>query len=127
MVSMMICGSNEAIAGVFDDALPALFIGVELGAGDGFDGVLPGARGDAVVGAGEIRLGDLQIERGLAERLVLGEDDLFGDVAVLGLQTEAPAGFGVDAVELAAAFAAVDQTVTSFHRHEVQPTKKRTE
>ncbi len=38
----------------------------------------------AVVGAGEIRLGDLEIERRLAEGLILGEDDLLGGITVLG-------------------------------------------
>jgi len=68
--------------------------------------------------------GNLQIERGLTERLILGEDDLLGRIAVHGSQAEPLAGFGIDAVELAAALAAMDQAVTFFHRHEVQPTRE---
>ena len=47
------------------------------------NGLLPGARGDAVVGAGQIGLGDLEIEHRLALGLVLGLDDLAGLVLVV--------------------------------------------
>jgi len=86
--------------------------------------VLPGARRDTVVGAGEIGFGNLQIERGLTERLILGEDDLLGGITILGFQTESLSGLGIDAVEFVAALTAVDQTETSFHRHCVQPTRE---
>ena len=59
-----------------------------FGVGQCLDGVLPGAGGDAIVCAGQICLGDLQIERGLPERLIFGKDDLLGRISVLGLQTE---------------------------------------
>ena len=76
-----------------------------------------------MAGAGEIRLGNLEIERGLAKRLVLGEDDLLGRIAVAGFETVTVAGFGIDAVELMA-LTATDETETFFHRHGVQPTKE---
>src|ERR1017187_8760899 len=64
---------------------------------------LPGARDNAVVGAGQIRLGDLEIEHGLALGLILRLNDLPGFVAVGGLQAGALAGGFVHAIEHAAA------------------------
>lgn len=49
---------------------------------DRFDGVMPGARVDTVVAAGQIGCGDLQIQRRLPQGLVLGEKDLFGPISV---------------------------------------------
>jgi hypothetical protein len=80
---------------------PALLIGRLLGVGEGFNGLLPGARGNAVVGAGQIRLGDLQVEHGLALGLVLRFDDLPGFLFVGGAQAGAFAGGGVHAIEAA--------------------------
>ena len=58
-----------------------------------------GTRGHAVVGARQIRLGDVQIEHGLAFGLVLGVHDLLGFVAVGGLEAGAFAGGFVHAIE----------------------------
>lgn len=90
--------------------------GTLFGGHDGVARHLPGARGHARIGPRQIGLGDLQVENGLAEGLILGEHDLHGRVAVLGFEAETAAGLGIDAVEGATAFAAVDQTETSFHR-----------
>jgi hypothetical protein len=59
----------------------------------------------------------LQVQRGLAQRLVLSEDDLLGRVTVLGLEAETLTGFGIDAVKLFATLASADQTVTDLHKH----------
>jgi len=67
---------------VLGHAQPAFLVRSLLGAGEGFNGVLPGARFHAVVRAGQIRLGDLQIQDGLANRIVLGLDDLLGLVLI---------------------------------------------
>ena len=100
---------------VFDDAQPAFLVRVLLGVGQRFDGVLPGARGDAVVAAGEIRLGDLQIQHRLAFRVVPGLDDLLGVVRVGGAEAGAFAGLGVHTVVSATTISAADETVTCFH------------
>ncbi len=70
-----------------------------LGAGKAFNRLLPGARGDAIVGACEIRLGDLQVQHGLAFGVVPGLDDLPGLVLVGGAETGAFAGGGIHAIE----------------------------
>ena len=44
------------------------------------------------------------------------DDDLLGGITVLRLQAKASAGFGIDAIELSGAFAAIDQTETVLHR-----------
>jgi hypothetical protein len=49
-----------------------------LGAGEAFNRLLPGARGNAVVGAGQIRLGNLEIQDGLTFRVISGFDNLLG-------------------------------------------------
>ena len=84
---------------VFGRGPPAVLVGSLLGVGEGFNGVLPGAGGNAVVGAGQIRLGDLQIEHRLAFGLVLGFDDLPGFLFVGRAQAGAFAGRGVHAIE----------------------------
>jgi hypothetical protein len=53
----------------------------------------------------------------LAKSLVLGQNHLLGRIAVLGFETEPLAGFGIDAVKGAPAFAAVDQSETELHKH----------
>jgi hypothetical protein len=65
-------------------------------------------RCNAVVAAGEVRLGDLQIEDGLAKGIILRVDNLLGLVLVGGLEAGAFAGELVHAVEHSAAGAAVD-------------------
>ena len=100
---------------VFDDAQPAFLVRVLLGVGQRFDGVLPGPRGDAVVAAREIRLGNLEIQHRLAFGVVLGLDDLPGVVFAGGAQAGAFAGVVVHAVEASATDATADQTVTCFH------------
>ena len=73
-----------------------------LGVGQRFDGVLPCPRGDPVVRASEIRLGDLQIEQRLAFGVVLGFDDLLRFILAVGVEADALAGGGVLAIELSA-------------------------
>ncbi len=100
---------------IFDDAQPAFLVRALLGVGQRCDGVLPGPGGDAVVGACEICLCDLEIQHRLAVRVVFGFDDLPGGVFAVGAQTGALAGVVVHAVEAAAANATTNQTVTCFH------------
>ena len=73
-----------------------------FGAGEAFNGILPCPGGHAVVRACEIRLGDLQVEDGLAFGVVLGRDDLLGVVLVGRAKTGALASGGVHAIELVA-------------------------
>ena len=68
---MMTLGSNGANALSLATVSQRCFVGSLLGVDECFDGVLPGARGHAVVGARQIRLGDLQIQDGLALGLFL--------------------------------------------------------
>ena len=77
-----------------------MLIGSLFGVGEAFNGVLPGARGNAVISAGQIRLGDLQIEHGLPFGVVPGLDNLAGLVFVGDTQAGAFAGGGVHAIEL---------------------------
>ena len=82
-----------------DGDSPAFLVGSLLGVGESFNGVLPGARGNAAVGACQIRLGDLQIEHWLAFGLVFGFNNLPGFLLVGGAQAGAFAGGGVHAIE----------------------------
>lgn len=77
---------------------------------------LPSAGGHARVAPRKVGFGDLAVERGLTESLVLGVDDLLGGITVLRLQAKASAGFGIDAIELSGALTAIDQTETVLHR-----------
>src|SRR5687768_16652767 len=78
--------------------------------------VLPGPRADTGITPRQIRFGELEVDGGLLYGLILGEEDLLRGIAVLRLQTGAFASHAIDAVECRAAFAAVDQTETIFHR-----------
>jgi hypothetical protein len=75
---------------VFGCGLPAVLVGSLLGGYERFNGVLPGACGDAVVWAKQIRLGDLQIEDGLPKWFVLGVEQNFGFGFGFGAQVEQP-------------------------------------
>ena len=77
--------------------------------------VLPCARGNPIVRACQIRLGDLEIEHGLALGLVLCLDHLPCFVGVRGLQAGAFPGGLVHAVEHSSADAAAGQTITGLH------------
>ena len=66
--------------------------------------------------AGEVRLGDLQIQRGLSECLILCKDALLGGITVFRLEPRTCPGVVVEAVE--SALAVVDQSVTILHRHQ---------
>lgn len=92
---------------VLGDGIPAFLIGALLGVGQRLERALPGARGHAVVGTGEIRFGDLQIKRGLTNGVVLGVNDLLGFVLVGGLETGAFAGGFIHAIVHSTADAAV--------------------
>jgi len=78
-------------------------------------GGLPSAGGRPGVRAGQVGFGNLEVEDGLAQGLILGEDDLFRRVPILGLQAGPLAGHVVEA-EKGSAFSAVQQTITIFHR-----------
>ena len=69
---------------VLGGGFPAVLVRSLFGAGQRFNGVLPCPRGDAVVAARQIRLGDLEIQHRLAFGVVFGFDDLSGIVGVGG-------------------------------------------
>ena len=85
---------------------PAMLIGPLLGASEAFQRLLPCASGNAIVGAGQIRLGDLEIQDGLALGLVSRFDDLLRFVGVGGLEAGAFGGGLVHAVENSATVSA---------------------
>ena len=58
-----------------------------------------GARGDAVIGAGQIRLGDLQVEHRLAFGVVPSLDNLLCGLGAGRAKAGAFAGAGVHAIE----------------------------
>ena len=70
-------------------AKPALFGRSLFGFNQRIQRILPGARHNAGIAAGQIRFGELEIDGGLAQRLVFREDDLLRGVAVFRLQTGA--------------------------------------
>ena len=86
-----------------------------FGVGQRFNGVLPRPRGDAVVAARQIRLGNLEIQHRLAFGIILGFDDLPGIVGIGGAETGAFAGLGVHAVVGSTTDSTADETVTCFH------------
>ena len=51
----------------------------------------------------------------MPQRLVFGQDDLFGFVLIIGFEADAFAGVGIDAIKLVKAFIAADETESSFH------------
>jgi hypothetical protein len=69
---------------------------------------LPGAMQKRRVGGGEIGAGNLQIQRGLSVRIVLGLDKLPGFVGVSGVKTGAFAGHGVHAIKPSTSAAPTD-------------------
>ena len=86
-----------------------------FGFDQGFNGILPGAGGDAVVRADKVCPGDLEVENGLTQGLIFGKNDLFRRIPVLGLQAGPLAGHIVEA-EKGSAFSAIQQAITIFHR-----------
>ena len=94
---------------------PAVLVGPVLGAGQCFDGVLPGAGIDAVVAAGQICPGNLQVEDRLTFRIIFGFDDLLRLVCIARMQAVALAGLLVHAIEHPAADAPIDDAVTCVH------------
>ena len=86
-----------------------------FGFDQGFNGILPGAGGDAVVRADKVCPGDLEVENGLTQGLIFGKNDLFRRIPVLGLQAVPLAGHIVEA-EKGSAFSAIQQAITIFHR-----------
>ncbi len=98
-----------------DHPQPAFAAGSRFGAGQCINVVLTGARGNAVVGAGEKGFGDLQIEHRLTFGLVFGSDDLARLVLAAGAQAGAFAGVVVHTVKGPATNAATNQTVACFH------------
>jgi hypothetical protein len=67
------------------------------------------------VGGSQVGFGDLQIQRGLPEGLVLRAHDLAGLVLVVGAEAGALAGGRIHAIISAAAQAAAHQSVSCFH------------
>ena len=84
---------------VLGGGLPAVLVAAQLRLYQCVNGVLPRPGGNAVVGACEVCLGNLEIEHGLALGFVLGGDDLFGLVFVDGLEAGTFAGGFVHAIE----------------------------
>lgn len=60
------------------------------------------------VGGGEIRAGNLQIQRGLSVRIVLGLDQLAGLLFAGRVQAAAFAGYGVHAIKVSTPAAPTD-------------------
>lgn len=68
---------------VLHDAQPAFPVGAMLRVRERLNSVLPGASVYAVVRASKVRFGDLEVERGLTEGLILCKNDLLGGVSIL--------------------------------------------
>ena len=77
---------------------PALLIDASLGADDFVHDGLPGARGGLGIGGREVESRHLEIEKGLAERLVPGVEKGEGVCFVAGAEAGVPAGLAVFAV-----------------------------
>ena len=86
-----------------------------FGFDQGFNGIPPGAGGDAGVRAGKVCPGDLKVQNGLAQGLIFGKNDLFRRIPILGLQAGPLTGHVVEA-EKGSAFSAIQQAITIFHR-----------
>src|SRR5690349_9914056 len=80
-------------------AEPSLFGWSLFGGDKRIQCIVPGARCNTGIAARQISLGELKIKVRVAQRLVLGQDDLFGCLAILRLKAGAFASFGVNAVE----------------------------
>src|SRR5256885_14672614 len=102
VVRLVVCGT-----------LPAPFIRAAFARRQRFKSLLPGALADAGIGAREIRLCDLQIERGLTFGLVPGFDELPGFIFIAGLQAGAFAGLRVYAIKGTSPIAATKQAASS--------------
>lgn len=96
--------------GILSGPLPAGPVLTLLGINERGQRMAPRPSSDAGIGAGEVGFGDLEVEGGLAEGLVLGEDNLGRDILVLGLEADAFAGEGIEAIEAMEAFVAADET-----------------
>lgn len=92
---------------------------------DGVEGVSPSPGVDPGVAAGQVRLGDVEVEGRLPERLVPREDDLLGGVAVNRAEARPFTGEGVDAVEGAAAGAAGHEAESGFHAIELAGSQRK--
>ena len=100
---------------VLEDGAPAGLVRALFRVQQCFDGLLPRARGDAVVAPCQIRFRDLQVEHGLPPGLIFRFDDLLCFLLVAGAQASAFAGGGVHAVVGVVAHATPDQAVSSLH------------
>ena len=99
---------------VLQHLLPANPIRIVLCFSQRFDGLLPCARSDCGVSAGQICLGDMKIELRLADGFVAGVEQGRGFATVTRAQALLFPVYGVLNVEHAAMFAAIeDETV--FH------------
>lgn len=68
-----------------------------------------------MVASREVCLGELEVDGQLPKRLIPGEDDLPGSVAVACFQAGSFPGERVDAIEAVPAFSAGDEAIASFH------------
>jgi hypothetical protein len=79
--------------------------------------MLPSAGRGCAVGPGEIGAGNLEVKHGLAQGLILSEDDLLCIVLVGGAETCAFAGNGINTIVFAAPKGSTNETVARFHNH----------
>jgi hypothetical protein len=100
---------------VLRGGLPAVLVRPLFGASQRFNGLPPCPRGDAIVAARQIRLGNLEIQHRLALGVVFCFDDLFGIVGVGGAEAGALAGCGVHTIVGSVTNSTADETVTCFH------------
>mgnify|MGYP000953593759 CR=1 FL=1 len=96
-------------------ANPALSGAARLGLDQGVEGHRPGSRGDPGVTAREVGPGNLEVERWLAQCLVLGEDELLRRIPVAGAQAGAFSGQGIHAVERSESAAPFNESEAKLH------------
>ena len=67
------------------------------------------------VDADQVGFGDVKVQLGLAQGIVLGLHEPFGFFRVFGAEAGPVVGVGVKAIERAATFTALEQTESLFH------------
>ncbi len=107
--------ANQVEGAVSDGAFPAISGRTVLAFNHGLQRIMPRACGHLGISARATGFDDLAVQGGLAERLILGVDNLLRGIAILRVQAGALSRLGVNTV---------DQTETVLHRHGVQPTRE---
>src|SRR5262245_59249712 len=110
---------------LFGGAKPPLFGWSLFGCDERIQCIVPCARCNTRIAARQISFGDLKIQVRVAQRLVLGQDDLFGRLTIFGLKTRAFAALSIDTIESASSNSARGQAIPCFHRLHLQAYEKR--